>query len=180
MNTAELHLIIGPMFSGKTTELLRIARRLDSIGLKVLLINYSEDTRYSTTELSSHDKVKLPCKFSNDLLEVDYSDFDVVCINEAQFFTELKTFCKYVLADYKKMYVSGLDGDFKQDTFGEIVNLIPLANSIVKLNAYCKMCKNGTLAPFTRRLTECKDIKMIGTEEYIAVCRSHLNYESLD
>ena len=71
-NLATLNLIIGPMFSGKTTELLRIAKRLESINLKVLLLNYFEDTRYSSSEMSTHDKYGLPCTFVKDLNIIYY------------------------------------------------------------------------------------------------------------
>lgn len=170
-----LHLIIGPMFSGKTTELLRIAKRLQSIDLRVLLLNYHEDTRYSSTEMSTHDKYGLPCTFIRHFDNLEYDEYDVICINEAQFFYRLVPFCKKVLSKDKTLYVSGLDGDFKQEKFGEILDLIPLCDSITKLNAFCKICKDGTPAHFTKRLVSNKNQKLIGTDEYLPVCRKHLN-----
>jgi thymidine kinase len=172
--SSELHLIIGPMFSGKTTELLKIAKRLSSINLKVLLINYHEDTRYSSTEMKTHDNDGIPCKFINNLLETEYLEYDIICINEAQFFTNLVKFCKDVLKNNKTIYVSGLDGDYKQEKFGEILDLIPFCDFVLKLKAYCKICQNGTLAPFTKRIIESNEQKLIGTNEYIPVCRKHL------
>ena len=171
---AELNLILGCMFSGKTTELLRIAKRLQSINLKVLLINYHEDTRYSKTEMTTHDKTGLPCMFVKDLNDVNYKVSNIICINEAQFFTGLKEFCIKALNDNKTLYISGLDGDFKQEPFGEILDLIPLCNNITKLHAFCKMCGNTTKAHFTKRITDSKEQKLIGTDEYIPVCRNHL------
>ncbi len=172
---ASLNLIIGPMFSGKTTELLRIAKRLQSIDLRVLLLNYHEDTRYSNTEMSTHDKYGLPCTFIRHFDNLEYDDYDVICINEAQFFYRLVPFCKKVLSKNKTLYVSGLDGDFKQEKFGEILDLIPMCDSITKLNAFCKICKDGTPAHFTKRLVSNKCQKLIGTEEYLPVCRKHLD-----
>lgn len=173
----ELHLIIGCMFSGKTTELLKISKRLDSIGKKVLLINYYEDTRYSNTDVTTHDNDSISIKsfFLKNLDSVDYTNYDVICINEAQFFNSLKLFCQKVLESDKIIYVSGLDGDFKQEPFGEILSLIPLCNTLCKLNAFCKICKNGTPAYFTKRISDSKEQKLIGTNEYIPVCRTHLN-----
>ena len=173
-SAAALNLIIGPMFSGKKTELLRIAKRLSSINLKVLLLNYHEDTRYSTTEMSTHDQSSLPCVFVKDLLAVNYDDYDIVCINEAQFFGDLVQFCKNVLEKNKSLYVCGLDGDYKQEKFGEILDLVPLSDSITKLHAFCTICKNGTPAHFTKRLCKNEEQKLIGTSEYIPVCRNHL------
>ena len=172
--TPTLNLIIGPMFSGKTTELLRIAKRLKSIDLKVLLLNYHEDTRYSTTHMATHDNESLPCEFISHFDNLNYDEYDIICINEAQFFEKLIPFCKKVLADNKTIYVCGLDGDYKQEKFGEILDLIPLADSITKLHAFCKVCKDGTHAHFTKRLVSDKVQKLIGSNEYIPVCRKHL------
>lgn len=173
---AELHLIIGCMFSGKTTELLRVAKRLKSIGKNVALINYSEDTRYSNTDVTTHDKYScdIYSYFTTDLNKVDDTNYSVICINEAQFFPGLKQYCLKKLSESKTIYVSGLDGDFKQEPFGEILQLIPLCNTITRLHAFCKMCKNGTPAYFTKRLVESDEQKLIGVEEYIPVCRLHL------
>lgn len=172
-----LNLIIGPMFSGKTTELLRVAKRLKSINNKVLLLNYNEDTRYSTTEMVTHDNEGLPCEFVNDLTKMSIdkiSEYDVICINEGQFFANLVKFCMQCLNMNKSVYVCGLDGDFKQEKFGEILDLIPKCDTIIKLHSYCSICKNGTFAPFTKRITNSNEQKLIGTNEYIPVCRKHL------
>ena len=170
----ELNLIIGCMFSGKTTELLRIAKRLRSIDQNVLIINYIEDKRYSDTEMSTHDLNKIPCLFSDDLMSIDYSEYSVICINEAQFFKNLKDFTIKALKDSKKIYISGLDGDYKQSPFGEILDLIPMCDNITRLYAFCKVCKDGTKANFTKRTNSIKTQKLIGTNEYIPVCRNHL------
>lgn len=171
----ELHIIIGCMFSGKTTELLRIAKRLKSVEQRVLLINYYEDTRYSELHIKTHDNTHADIKsFFIETLDIDYSEYDVVCINEAQFFTGLKKFCLQAVSDNKIVYVSGLDGDFQQNPFGEILDLIPLCNSVNRLNAFCKICKNGTPAFFTKRLSESLEQKLIGVNEYIPVCRYHI------
>jgi thymidine kinase len=173
---SELNLIIGCMFSGKTTELLRIANRLKSVGQQVLLINYHEDIRYSTVDVKTHDNYNSSIKshFIESLNEIDYTDYSVICINEAQFFCGLRDFCIRALGDNKKLYISGLDGDYKQEKFGEILDLVPLADKITKLHAFCKLCGDCTPAYFTRRLTKSTTQKLIGTDEYIPVCRKHL------
>ena len=174
-NNNSLNLIIGPMFSGKTTELLRIAKRLKSINLKVLLLNYHEDTRYSETDMSSHDKTGLPCTFVKNLLEVtNFTYYDIICINEAQFFEDLIPFCKKILEENKTVYVCGLDGDYKQEKFGKLLDLIPFSETITKLHAFCSICKNGNPAHFTKRVCDSEEQKLIGTDEYIPVCRNHL------
>ena len=172
---SELNLIIGCMFSGKTTELLRVAKRLRSIDQKVLLVNYFEDKRYSNTELATHDRDTMPCTFIEDLMTLDYSNYSVICVNEAQFFTNLKKFTVKALNDNKILYISGLDGDYLQNPFGEILDLIPMCDSITRLHAFCKLCKDGTKAHFTKRTNSCTEQKLIGSDEYIPVCRKHLN-----
>lgn len=174
MSISELHLIIGPMFSGKTTELLKIANRLKSINSNILVINYEEDKRYSEYNVSTHDLVQIPCTFTKNLLDLNIDNYEIICINEGQFFEDLVEFCDKSILLNKKIYISGLDGDINQNKFGNIIDLIPKCNTIVKLNAFCKICKDGTLAPFTKRIIENKKIKLIGTDEYIAVCRKHL------
>ena len=67
-----LELIIGPMYSGKTSKLLELYKQFTFCGIKTLVINYSEDKRYSETELSTHDKIMIPCKQAYDL-------FDDIC-----------------------------------------------------------------------------------------------------
>ncbi len=173
---ASLHLIIGPMFSGKTTELLRIAKRLKSIELNVLLLNYDEDKRYSDTEMSTHDNTSLPCTFVKKLTDFnDFNKYDIICINEAQFFEDLVVFCKQMLDLNKIVYACGLDGDYKQEKFGQLIDLIPLSDTITKLYAFCSICKDGTHACFTKRLVDSSEQKLIGTCEYIPVCRKHIS-----
>ena len=171
---SELHLIIGCMFSGKTSKLLNIAKTLHESGTKVMLINYFEDTRYSTTDTTTHDGVSINLKthMVKDLNSVVYGDYSVICVNEAQFFPNLLHFCKQALQDNKILYISGLDADFRQEKFGEIIDLIPMSDSVTKLHAKCKTCNNK--AYFTKRLTNNQEQKVIGSDSYVPVCRDHI------
>lgn len=173
----ELHLIVGCMFSGKTTYLINIANTFKSIDKKVILINYKEDTRYSRTHVTTHDlnSCNVDTVFLDNLESYVFTEIDVICINEAQFFKGLRDYCVKAVNAGKLVYVSGLDGDFKQNKFGEIIDLIPMCDSIKKLNALCNLCKNGNKAFFTLRITKDTSQKLIGTEQYIPVCRKHLN-----
>ena len=174
VENATLNLIIGCMFSGKTTELLRITKRLSSINQNVLLINYYEDKRYSETEMATHDKTTYPCIFVQDLEKVNYDDYSVICINEAQFFTGLTTFCKKALACKKTLYVCGLDGDFKREVFGDILKLIPMSDRVEKLTAICAGCKEKP-GIFSKRITRNMEQKDIGSDSYIPLCRRCFN-----
>jgi len=99
---------------------------------------------------------------------------DIILVNEGQFFSDLIEYCLLWCEKYgKDIIVSGLDGDFKRKPFGKILDLIPYSNSVIKLNAFCSLCANGTCAQFTWRLSNEKDQIVIGSTNYIAVCRTH-------
>jgi thymidine kinase len=174
----ELHVITGCMFSGKTTELLRVIKRFRAIDKKILLINHRDDTRYSATKVSTHDKywIDEPSVFCTDLMTVDVNNYDVIGINEAQFFENLVVFCNDIVNRGKIVFVSGLDGDFEQKPFGELLSLIPNCDSITRLSGMCSLCRDGTAAYFTKRLIDNTTQKLVGSSEYyMAVCRKHLH-----
>ena len=97
---------------------------------------------------------------------------EVILINEGQFFTDLEEFVKLMLVKGKKIYVSGLDGDFERKKFGHILNLIPLCDKVTKLTSLCSLCKDGTRAIFSKRLTNETEQTVVGSDNYIPVCRS--------
>ena len=174
-----ISVIIGCMFSGKTSELIRIARRNKVINKKVLLINHTDDTRYAESQVISHDLIGIDCiTCSNlsDILKLDlYPESDIICIDEGQFYSNLYSFCKTAADSGKHVYVCGLDGDYKQEPFGEILKLIPIAEDVKKLNAFGKGCNNGNLGFFTKRIVDSNERVLIGsTESYIPVCRKCL------
>ena len=174
-----LYIIIGCMFSGKTTEIIKICKKWESINKKVMCINYKEDIRYGNDQhLYAHNGMKIKTINVLEFNEInmnDIKDVDVILINEAQFFKGLKEFCIKLVEEYKKhVIVSGLDGDFKREPFGEICQLIPICDEVIKLTALCKICNNGTKAIFSKRIIEDKEYKVIdigGIEKYIPVCR---------
>lgn len=171
-----LELIIGPMYSGKTSELLKIYEKCISSNISVIVINHSIDKRYHETMLSSHDKKMVSCIQTDSLREVwennnTIKSVDVILINEGQFFLDLYEVVKEML-DYKKqIYVCGLDGDFERKKFGYILDLIPLCDSVYKKKSLFKLCKDGTPALFSMRLTAEKQQTVIGSDNYIPVCR---------
>ena len=71
----------------------------------------------------------------------------------------------------KKIYICGLDGDFERKKFGTILDLIPLCDKVTKLTSLCSICKNGTPGIFSMRLTHETDQTVVGSENYIPVCR---------
>ena len=170
-----LELIIGPMFSGKTSKLLEIYKQCEFCGIRVVIVNHAIDTRYGTTILSSHDKVTAPCIRTATLDEARktniFQDAEVILINEGQFFDDLYEFVVDMLQEKKKIYICGLDGDFERKPIGTILSLIPLCDNVTKLTSLCSICRNGTPGIFSMRLTEEKSQILVGVDNYVPVCR---------
>ena len=164
-----LEIFIGPMFASKTSKLIELYKQYTFCNIKTTVINHSFDTRYSTTDLMSHDGVKIPCIMSN---RIEIDDTQVVLINEAQFFEDLVEDVKKLLEMKKTIYICGLDGDYKRDKMGSILDLIPLCDKVTKLNSLCAICKDGTPAIFSKRITNETEQILIGSDNYIPVCRS--------
>jgi thymidine kinase len=173
-----LELIIGPMYSGKTSKLLEIYKQCKFCNIPVTVINHSLDKRYHETMLSSHDKVMIPCINVSGLSEVWLNDentsiknADVILINEGQFFHDLYNVVTEMLKANKHVYICGLDGDFERKKFGQILDLIPLCDKVSKLTSLCSICKNGSPGIFSMRITSEKEQTVIGSENYVPVCR---------
>ena len=178
-----VEIVIGPMFSGKSTYALSYTRRQHAICKKVLIIKPNIDNRYSDGEvLSTHDREQTPCMVWNieeslNPVIPDVKNADCVIIEEAQFFKGLETFVSYAIRAYNKdILVVGLDGDAHQRPFGEIFNCIPWATKVTKLCALCKHCRDGTLAPFTKKKHSetGEQVDVGGSEKYESVCLKHL------
>lgn len=174
-----LEIILGPMFSGKTTQLIQHYKKNKYIGKTVCVINYSEDTRYHDDMLSTHDKIMIPCTFLQKLGDVDKSILDsahVIIINEGQFFEDLFEFVlEMVEKQNKSVYVCGLDGDFKRNRFGKILDLIPYCDKLTKLNSLCSVCRDGTPGIFSHRITKETSQVVIGSDNYQPLCRKCYN-----
>lgn len=170
-----LKIIMGNMFSGKTSELVRRLKRYEVIGKSILVINSNKDTRCLEHVLRTHDNMKFDCVKTNNLDELNYDKVDVIAIDEAQFFVGLRQFVKKALGHDKTVLLTGLDGDYKQEKIGEILDCVPLADKVFKLTAMCMECMDGTHGPFTKRIVNSDKVELVGGKEmYMAVCRKHL------
>ena len=172
-----LEIILGPMFSGKSTELLRRISRYEAIGKKVLLINHKNDSRTGNS-VQTHNQVTRTAVKTEDLLSLvhkkEYDEADIIGIDEAQFFTGLRDFVLATESKHKIIIMSGLDGDFKRDPFGEILQCIPLCDSVVKLSAMCMISKDGTPGIFSKRIVDDNEQTLVGAAEtYVAASRVH-------
>lgn len=171
-----LELILGPMYSGKTSYLMNIYKQCTFCNTDVLVFNHASDNRYSIDLLSSHDKLTIPCIKTDCLKEqIKLEDFEkskVILINEGQFFKDLFEFVIYcVEVKFKHVYVCGLDGDFQRNKFGQINDLLPYCDEVKKLNSLCHNCKNGNKAIFSHRLTNEKEQHVVGSNNYVPLCR---------
>ena len=170
-----LHLILGPMFSGKTTRLIQEYRRRKYIKENVAVINYAEDTRYDATQLSTHDNIMIPCIQTLKLQSImnDMEKADSIFINEGQFFPDLyESVIELVENKGKNVFIFGLDGDFKRELFGDIYKLMSFSDTIEKLSALCSNCRDGTPAIFSHRVTNEQQQISIGSDNYIPLCRT--------
>lgn len=172
-------LLIGCMFAQKTTELLRRIRRYKSIGYKVLIVNYAADQRYGEDCIASHDRDTETAVCVEQLSAVNHlvetGDYDVIAIDEGQFFGDLHEFCTR-WADTLPVHivVAGLDGDSNRAPFGDMLRLIPHAEEVERLTALCAVCRDGTAAMYSKRITtENSLIAIGGAESFQPVCRKH-------
>ena len=183
-NYPTLDIIMGPMYSGKSTELIRRLSIFSEMGLKVLYVNSKIDNR-SNENFSTHSPVvqslgKIVSLKVNDLSELsdDYGSYDVVGIDEAQFFNDLQGHVlKMVECYHNKVIVAGLNVDSNREAFGDIISLVKYCDDITKLNPCCQWCKDkfNKLIPaiFTKRLTKDNERILVGGKnEYIPVCRN--------
>jgi len=165
-------LIFGPMFSGKTTELLRRMRRYNVANRSCLLIKHANDTRYDEEQVSTHDKHMMEAVPVSTLRQVEEhaANFQVIGIDEGQFFPDLVEFCESMANAGKMVVVAALDGTFQKKPFGRVLELIPFSEQVTKLNAVCMMCYKD--APFSRRIGSETQVELIGgADKYIACCR---------
>lgn len=176
MSTRDGHieLILGPMFSGKTTELLRRLRRYEIAHHKCLLIKHGADVRYSDCDVQTHDKLRREAAACIETLseigDETLSKATVVGIDEGQFFDDLPEFCERMSNAGKIVVVSALSGTFERKLFASIERVLPLAEIWTQLTAVCMDC--GKEAPFTKRTSGGSDVVEIGgKDKYKAVCR---------
>ena len=176
-----LHLILGPMFSGKSTRLIQHIRRCKTLSANICIIKPDIDQRYTTSsELCTHDKLTESClSLHIDACDMiwdlpEYKAASVVMIEEGQFFTHVYDMVHTMMEHNKRIYVTALNGDSERRLFGEIYRLLPLCHSIEWMTALCIQCKDGTPAVYSKRKVVLgEQIKVAGSDVYEAVCGRH-------
>ncbi|CAN1288771.1 Thymidine kinase [Linum perenne] len=140
----EVHVIVGPMFAGKTTALLRRIKSEGNSGRNVAMVKSSKDDRYAIDSVVSHDGAKFPCWALPDLTSF-HSKL-------GEFFEDLYDFCcKAADQDGKTVIVAGLDGDYLRRSFGSVLEVIPLADTVTKLTARCELCSITSTEKWSRK-----------------------------
>jgi thymidine kinase len=173
---------MGPMFAGKTTKLLQKINEAKSMQLRVAVITSALDNRYAKNMCVAHTGMSHEALPARELLPLtreangcgwDMDLFDVIAIDESQFFPDLKIFCLHAVEERgKTVIVAGLAGDFERKIFGDMVSLVPFADSVDFLHARCAFCEMP--ASFTLRIVSNDQQKLIGgKDEYQPVCRHH-------
>ncbi|XP_015906583.1 thymidine kinase, cytosolic [Parasteatoda tepidariorum] len=168
----QIQVIFGPMFSGKTTELIRRLRRYQIAKHKCLIVKYANDVRYDAVSIATHDRQCLSAISATTLTDLENiaSNYSVIGIDEGQFFPDTVQFAEKMANNGKVVIVAALDGTFQRKEFGDILLLVPLAESVIKLTAVCMICFEE--ASFTKRIGNETELEVIGgTDKYMAVCR---------
>ena len=174
-----LELILGPMFSGKTSRIVNLYKQYTYCNIPVIVINHVDDKRYNEQLLTTHDNIKINCVQSNSISDVitkyktDLETFHVILINEGQFFEDLfESTIQLVNVMNMSVYICGLDGDYQANKFGRLLDLIPYCDKVTKLQSICAGCKNGNKAIFSHRKTNDNEQKLVGTDDvYEPLCR---------
>lgn len=174
-----LEVICGPMFSGKSEEMIRRLRRAEIAGQRVVIFKPLIDDRYDSADVVSHAGARMRAVPVSSVAEVvaHVDGFDVVGIDEVQFFEPSIVPHALKLADRGvRVVVAGLDQDFRRLPFGPIPDLLSYAEFVDKLQAVCHRC--GGPATTTQRLVDGNPAPYSGetvlvgaAEQYEARCR---------
>jgi thymidine kinase len=177
MNTesgeGKIELILGPMFSGKSTRLIEQMRKYVYKAKKTIMVKYYADQRYSEkSEVVTHDLIKydsINCKLLRNSLET-LKQYDVIGIDEGQFFADLVEVCEELALMGKIILIAALNGDFRMEPFPVIQRIIAKSDKIKLLKAYCFNCHKD--AKFSLRIVQSNETVLIGAgEAYKPACR---------
>jgi len=174
--TGWIEVICGPMFSGKSEELIKRLRRAQIAKRRVQIFKHGSDVRYDTTSIVSHSQQSIPGVAVTDvrrILDMVDDRTELVAIDEGQFFTDDIVAVANTLANRgKRVIVAGLDLDYMGNPFGPMPQLLCSAEYVTKQLAICMIC--GDPANFTQRLTRDTEQVVVGAEKtYEARCRLH-------
>jgi thymidine kinase len=174
-----LEVITGPMFSGKSEELIRRLKRARIARQRVACYKPDIDLRYHRAAIASHSSQTheaVPIASVEELRAILYPQLDeveVIGIDEVQFLSpEIIPLALDLVALGKRVLLAGLDTTFANEPFGPVPNLMALADTVTKLSAVCMVC--GQPAIHTQRLGDSQELVVVGAAGlYEARCRTH-------
>ena len=180
-----VEVVCGPMFSGKTEELIRRVRRAQIARQKVQIFKPAIDDRYHETKVVSHSSLSIDAVAVNgslDILSKVYDSTRVVAIDEVQFFDhDIIPIIKKLARRGIRVICAGLDQDYTGSPFGPMAELLCMADNVDKIQAVCTVCGAPASKTFRKDPEECNDQVLVGeTDLYEARCRSHWDYSEDD
>ena len=169
-----IEVVCGPMFSGKSEELIRRLRRAEIARQRVQIFKPIIDQRYASDHIVSHSDLRIHSDCVSTAAEVQAKlepRTEVIGIDEAQFLGEALVELVVRLADMgKRIVIAGLDTDYLGRPFHPMPELLAVADEITKTLAICMQC--GNPAKHTQRLIANEDLIVVGAEGmYEARCR---------
>lgn len=177
---ARIHAIIGPMFAGKSTELLRRTRRVQLLDRQALLVVHSLDLQRwpgAAPAAHTHNGDHQQAVHAERLDEVDAlvsAETRLIAIDEAQFFPDLIPFLERHEHRDIDIVFAGLNGDARRKPFGAVLDAIALCDSVLFLTALDMVARDGSDAVFSLRLPsdDHEQVAVGGADRYVAVSRS--------
>jgi thymidine kinase len=185
MEGGKIELILGPMFSGKTTEMIKQVRYAAYAKQSSVIVKYLQDNRYTSSDVvAAHSELRQSSaavdKYSDPirvvsvmrLAEVVLEDNEtVVGVDEGHFYPDLAEVCERWADSGRRVIVAALDSTYMRGTFDNITKLIPLCENIRKENGVCMQCRRAPSA-FSKRIVVGGELFQVGgRESYISVCR---------
>ncbi len=179
-SSGSIEVVCGPMFSGKTEELIRRVKRAQIARQKVQIFKPAIDNRYHETEVVSHSSISIeatPVNSSIEILQKVYDSTRVVGIDEVQFFDESISIVVEKLARRGiRVIMAGLDQDYMGKSFGPMANLLAIADNVTKIQAICTVCGAPASKTFRKDPKNSNQVLVGETDLYEARCRAHADF----
>ena len=178
-----IEVVCGPMFSGKTEELIRRVKRAQIAKQRVQIFKPAIDDRYDENDVVSHSSLSIkaePVENAVDILLRLKDSTRIVAIDEVQFFDDsIITVISKLAARGYRVICAGLDLDYRAQPFGPMGTLLAIADEVMKIQSICMVC--GSPATRSQRLSKSTEQVLVGeTDAYEARCRAHYHNDEAE